>query len=127
MNAPALRRSLRTGGWVRHAQGLINALLEGGIPLVRTHAGVDLEIRQDRGGGLYACLPGGELVADEHSCHLTRDRVAKPAPRGGPRPVPVRFAPDMLRRLDACAAGSRRTRSHIMRRAVQLYLEGRGF
>ena len=128
---PALRRTLRTGGWEHQARGLLSYLLEQGVPCTREHRGHALRFELDEQGHsrALALTPNGwTLAADERDVHLRIEQVQRLGKDTPPADVALGFrAPrDLVRRADRYVAGTRLSRSQLVALALDKYLRDRG-
>lgn len=129
MNASALRRQLRTGGWERWAHNLADGILQEGLPLHRSRAGRHLVVVMTQDGQLEARLRTGDsetLVATEEALVLPVEKAPVRKVSRKQATVSMRLGDELVRRIDKAA--SRRSgdsRTALVRRAVIAYLDAR--
>jgi len=126
MNAPALRRSLRYGGWDALARRLPSYLLEHGVPCTRVYRGRRFRFDTDPETGALTCAligaRGDRTIADEARCHVSVRDISLRTQRADNRVLSFCMAPSLHDALTRRAAATGRSKSELIRRALAAYL-----
>jgi hypothetical protein len=124
-----LRRSLRTGGWTGHAANLPSFIAMRGWGSMRELGGLVVRFSMDRDGMAQAYLVdergGHRLVADQERVYLRREQVQQPRESVAMVHAGFFWPEAMAERVDRLARSTGRSRSHVIRQAVTVYLRSR--
>ena len=123
----SLRTSLRTGGWKHHARGLPLRVARHGLGCTAEYGKLTLQFVLRDGEPTALLLQEGKdprPVATPERVYLRRDEVSLPTSDAS-RLVATKFPPALLGEVDRKAEAHGWSRSRLIRRACELYIEGR--
>ena len=133
MNANALARTLRTGGYEALARNLPARLARGDRDIewrgVMFSFGTAFKMEE----WSVAAVTSGRntLIADESTVHVSADKLFPKRKRGRPKADSKRFELRLpattADRLERCAKATGKDKSTLARAALRVYLSARGF